>query len=259
MSLESSRKLGLIASLIQVILPIVAVVGIIALFISALAASVSRTTMGIPAAPIFGFSVGLVVFIIAVGGLALIGFTLFLVSMHRLSIYYSEPSIFKNVLYAFIMSIVSGVVFFVYEFVFGFWSFAGSQTGATPALPILSIFGVLGISLVFSIINAVLYMQAFNKLAEKSGMDNFKTAGLLYLIGVLTTILFFGSLLVWIAWIFAAQGFNKLKPAPIVTQNGSYFTPPLTSTTLRTKRCSNCGTENSADALYCTHCGKPLQ
>ena len=40
---------------------------------------------------------------------------------------------------------------------------------------------VLGVALVFGIVNAVLYMRAFNKLEEKSGVDNFGTAGLLLL------------------------------------------------------------------------------
>ena len=63
-------------------------------------------------------------------------------------------------------------------------------------------------ALAFGIVNGVLYMRSFNKLKEKSGVDNFGTAGLLYLIGV------FIPIIAWIAWIFAAMGFNKLKAAP---------------------------------------------
>jgi hypothetical protein len=94
-------------------------------------------------------------------------------------------------------------------------------------------------------------MRAFNKLKEKSGVDNFGTAGILFLVGSIVPIIG------WIAWIFAAMGFKKLKttsPAP----TGSYFTQPPLST-MPMKRCPNCGAENTADALYCRSCGKSLQ
>ena len=96
-------------------------------------------------------------------------------------------------------------------------------------------------------------MRAFDKLKEKSGVDNFGTAGLLYLIGVFITPI------MWIAWIFAAMGFNKLKATPAAPQTGSYYTQPPLSSTMQTKRCPNCGTENYGDAFYCRTCGKTLQ
>lgn len=96
-------------------------------------------------------------------------------------------------------------------------------------------------------------MRAFNKLKEKSGVDNFGTAGLLMLIGV------FIPIITWIAWIFAAMGFNKLKAAPTPSPYVPYSVNPPLSTTTQIKRCPNCGAENLIDALYCSSCGKPLQ
>ena len=73
----------------------------------------------------------------------------------------------------------------------------------------------------FAIVNGWLYMRAFNKLKEKSGVDNFGTAGILYLVGSIVPIVG------WIAWIFAAMGFQKLKPAS-TSPTVSYSTqPPL--------------------------------
>ena len=108
-------------------------------------------------------------------------------------------------------------------------------------------------ALAFGIVNGVLYMRAFNKLKEKSGVDNFGTAGLLYLIGV------FIPIIAWIAWIFAAMGFKKLKAAQPLHTYVPYSVHPPLSTTMQTKRCPNCGAENLTDALYCSSCGKPLQ
>jgi uncharacterized membrane protein len=254
MSLESGRKLGLIASLISVILPIVAIVGSVALVISLLVSAAAGT---VPAS-VFGFSSGFTVFLFVVGAIGVIGFIMFIVAMRNLSNYYNEPSIFNKVLYAFILSIISAIIAVVLESAFVFSSLNGLQTSTPTTPPFLTILGVLGITTVFSIVNAVLYMQAFNKLAEKSGVDNFKTTGLLYLIGTLLTIVLIGGLLIWIAWIFAAMGFNKLKQSLPAPPYVSYFIQPPLSNIIQNKRCSNCGTENTSDALYCKFCGRPL-
>jgi uncharacterized membrane protein len=73
-------------------------------------------------------------------------------------------------------------------------------------------------------------MRAFNKLAEKSGDDNFKTAGLLYLLGTVLTIVLIGGLLIWIAWIFAAMGFNSLKPKEPPAPTSAYPTSQTSGT-----------------------------
>jgi hypothetical protein len=107
-------------------------------------------------------------------------------------------------------------------------------------------------ALAFAIVNGLLYMRAFNKLGEKSGIDNFKTAAILYIIVAII------PLVTWIAWIFSAMAFNKLKPSLTTTTS---VTNPIQSqsSTMQTRRCSNCEAENLADAVYCSSCVKPLQ
>ena len=113
MALESGRKLGLTASLIYVVSPAVAIVGVIAFLVSLFASAGTRST-----SPFLGLSIGFIAFIVAMICVAVAGFIMFMVAMYRLSNYYNEPGIFKNVLYAFIINIVMGVVIFVLEFVF---------------------------------------------------------------------------------------------------------------------------------------------
>jgi uncharacterized membrane protein len=259
MSLESGRKFGYYASLINVIMPIVAIISVVAIIFSAIATTATRIANGSggPAISVFG---GFFIFIIVMVAVGIAGFIMFMYSMYSLSNYYNEPAIFKNVLYAFIVSIVSGAVAVILEFAVLISAFAGFSTintpsSVTPAFTqiILTYAVVLVVALAFGIVNGVLYMRAFNKLKEKSGVDNFGTAGLLYLIGV------FIPIIAWIAWIFAATGFNKLKAVPAASPYISYSIQPPPSTQMQTKRCPNCGAENRADALYCNSCGKPLQ
>ena len=60
-------------------------------------------------------------------------------------------------------------------------------------------------------------MRAFNLLGEKSGVHSFNTAGTLYIIGAVLELVGIGAIILWIAWILAASGFNALKPKPVET------------------------------------------
>ncbi len=184
---------------------------------------------------------------------------MFMYAMYSVSKYYNEPAIFKNVLYAFIVSTISGVVFVALEFTVFISAFSGifPTNTSSPAAPVFTqvIFtyaAVIVVALAFGVVNGLLYMRAFNKLKETTGVDNFGTAGLLYLIGV------FIPFIIWVAWIFAAMGFNKLKSLPVTPQIGSYFTQQPLSSAMLAKRCPNCGTENRNDSIFCSNCGKPL-
>jgi uncharacterized membrane protein len=200
---------------------------------------------------------GLIVLVVAIAAVAIAGFIMFMVAMHRLSNYYSEPAIFKNVLYGFILSIISTAVVGVIEVAFIFSSianiFQATPSSTTPSFTVFILVYVVafGVSLVFGIVNGWLYMRAFNKLKEKSGVDNFGTAGLLYLIGAII------PLVAWIAWIFAAMGFSKLKPTQTASPTAYNPTQQSAYSTIQTKRCPHCGAENAVDALYCRNCGKP--
>ncbi|HEX7483068.1 MAG TPA: DUF996 domain-containing protein [Candidatus Bathyarchaeia archaeon] len=238
-------------------MPIVSIGVAVALIFSIIATATTGIANGTVSPGVSAAFGGFIIFIIAIAAVGIAGFIMFMYSMHSLSNYYKEPAIFKNVLYAFILSIISTVVIFALEFAVIIAAITGisqTNTPSTTAVPIiLSYVVVIVVALVFGIVNGVLYMRAFNKLKEKSGVDNFGTAGILYLIGIII------PLIAWIAWIFAAMGFNKLKanttPPPYVP----YSIQPPPSNTTQTKRCPNCGAENRADALYCSNCGKPLQ
>ena len=262
MSLETGRTLGLISTIMFVILPIVGAVLFVSLFsiiLSAIGAGLSQGNLppnfpSLTAAGLAGLGIGF----LAVGILGLIFGILFVVSMYLLSKYYNEPAIFRNILYSIIILFVGAVVAVILQFLLIFpISRIVAQSPGTPtlnSLPIIGFIAVLIAAVILGIISAVLVMRAFNKLAEKSEVDSFKTAGLLYLVGVLTSFIFIGGIIVWIGYIFAAIGFYRLKPIKPI----SYETP-IPQPMLPTKRCPYCSTENVAGATYCRFCGKPLQ
>ena len=222
----------------------VAIAVTIVFFIWSLFASIPAISTGSPTIPNLSFfSLGFEAIFILVGILTFIGIILFVIAMHRLSGHYNEPGIFKNALYGFILNIVGSITAAAIEFAFVLRSIGSlPQTGIvpvaatpTPTIPPIAtiltqlIFGfiaVLAVGFILGIISAVFYMRAFNNLAEKSGVDNFKTAGLLYLLGTVLTIMLIGGLLVWIAWIFAATGFNSLKRKEPSTPSATPFPAP---------------------------------
>lgn len=223
-------------------MPVIMVITIIFFIWSMFTAIAAASTGSSPTIPNFSsIFFGFETILTLLGIMTFIGIILFIIAMYCLSQYYNDSGIFKNALYGFILNIVGSITAIVIEFVFILRSVGSiAQTGTvptaatpTPTIPpvtsiltqlILGFLAVLVIGLVFGIISGVLYMRAFNKLAEKSGKDSFRTAGLLYLLGTALTIVLIGGLLVWIAWIFAAMGFNSLKPKESSTPTLAYPT-----------------------------------
>ncbi len=274
MSLESGKKLGTTASLIAVILPVIGVLMYVFSFVSSIFASISP---GANSAASLAF---VIILFGVIGVIALVGFILFVVAMHRLSQYYNEPSIFKNTLYGFIVNIVGAITALLFYIALTTTLTHSSPQGTTQAAaatplptipPILNSLGLIislilaliGIAVIIGVVSAVFYMRAFNKLGEKSGVDNFKTTGLLYLLGVVLSIVGVGVLLMWIAWILALIGFHSLKPKiPETTSTFSYPTSTTSSTmpdVSQRRYCPYCGAENTPGSLYCRSCGKQLK
>ena len=245
------RNLGLTASIIAVILPVVAIAGLASLIFSLIAAFATRSGTILPGS-VFGFSIGLAIFILVLIILAIIEFVAFVVSIYQLSQYYFEPAIFSNLLYAILVAIVSIIVTIILQGVFIFASIA-QFTNTPPSTPLfssLSFLVIIIVTLGLSIVSGFFIMSAFNKLKDKSGIDSFGTAGILYMIGSIIPIIG------WIAWIFAAIGFHRLKPTPLPSQSYPPKTlPPVT----QIKYCPNCGKQNPIDSNYCMACGNPLK
>jgi uncharacterized membrane protein len=272
MALESNRMMGFISALLTVIGSIYSFFSLAQFFFPSL-----------PSLSIGGVGASF-------GVLGLVGIILFMVAMKGFAVDYRDNSIFDNALYGIISSIILGVVaggVAVAVIFLNLGSIIPTFTpGSVPELPkilqsmidyLIPVFLVVS---VFAWVPAIFNLRAFYRLADKSGVRLFRTAGLLGVVGALVTIALawiaallvyvtlipatavlsvsvVGGLIGFVAWILAAEAFYSIR-AP------TSQTPPLPTTQTSTpaagqvKYCPYCGAENLMDAAYCTRCGQKL-
>jgi len=282
MTLESSRALARAGTLLIVL-------GTVAAFVVPLVSLLSIFSLASSSHYTYPFTSAYSAAFLLVPILIFAGYILFLVAMNGLANYYRDHSIFTNALYGFISAIVGGVVLVILFFAVFLTAFSGISTSTTssntpafsviapiatpaptispaPTIPpnfsgaVLSILGLLAILwlgvFVIALVQSIFYKRAFDRLAEKSGEGNFKTAGLMMLIGGLLTIILIGGFVTFLAWIFATMGFFSLRAPP--TEANILSLPQILATTTQKKNCPYCGAENSVDSDYCSHCGKKM-
>jgi len=165
------------------------------------------------------------------GLLSLIGIILVLVALKGLSDHYNEGAIFNNALYGVVLTIVGFVVFAAVAVALVFMVIAGgfnwedwSSFGQyfTDINALMNVIGTIIIALVvlfvFLVISAIYFRKSLSALSARSGVNIFETAGLLWLIGAVLTVIIVGFLLIWVAWILITVGFFSIKttsPSPI--------------------------------------------
>jgi uncharacterized membrane protein len=217
--------------------------------------------------------------VLGLAGLA--GIILFMIAMKGFAGDYKDAGIFNNALHGLLSSIVVSflagglmvaVIFMNLGNVISAFNPVHGQTELFQSIlgyvvPVMPAFSVAGL------VQALFTMRAFNRLAVKSDVRWFRTAGLALVAGVVLalilacigallffaasisaatvlTIPFAGTTVSYLAWIVAAKAFFSVK-APTSQ-------PLPASPALQMKYCSQCGAENSSDAVFCTRCGKSL-
>lgn len=205
MNLESSKNLGGIGAILVVI-------GCIAVFASGYA--------------------GLLI--------ALIGVILTLIALKGISDHYNDAGIFNNALYGCILAIIGVVACIATMAVMVLAEISKIDIDWTDAAAVQryfmdmnNVWGILAaviaalvILFVFAIISAIFVRKSLTRLSMKSGEKMFETAGLLWLIGAVLTIVLVGFLLIVIAWILIAVGFFSIKTT--TTQPSTAQPPPPT-------------------------------
>ncbi|MFN7105601.1 MAG: DUF996 domain-containing protein [Pyrobaculum sp.] len=112
-------------------------------------------------------------------GLGVVGAILLLVAFYGLSRYFDRRDLFENALYFAVVFIFGVVLLSAMVFV---WWLVAPPGGAAGAMVTLSVVGAVVVA-----ISAFLYWRVFVALAEASGVNIFKTGGLLVLVGGLAS------------------------------------------------------------------------
>jgi len=151
--------------------------------------------------------------------------------MNGLAKYYNEPKIFKNSLYPLIISSSAGITSLIVAYTYitpildqlsAYINSPGNVPPTSLLLSFLLVFGFIWIFVsVIAILNGFFYRRAFYALAEESGEQNFKHAGLFMFIGGILMIFVVGGLIFFIGLIFAILGFFSIKPKASESQAAS--------------------------------------
>ena len=207
----------------------------------------------------------LLMFLNVVPGLGIIGIILLIIGIKGLSEYYRDDGMYRDALRGLIFGIIGSIavsVFFVLAIWGGLFStFAFGLAGAVAG--VIGIIVVVIIAFIFYLLMAMNFRRSLDALAQRSGENNFHTAGTLLWWGAILSIVVVGFFLVWIAFLIAAIAFFSMRLGPAQPYQQPKYDyipppPPTTSSTQGTLYCPNCGAPVQQGTLFCPNCGKQL-
>jgi uncharacterized membrane protein len=179
--------------------------------------------------------------------LSIVGYILTLIAVKFVSDEVQDSSIFTNMLYAVITGIIGvalGATVFFFGALSSFYTAGLSSIGGA--------IGFLAIAWIALVISSLFIRRAFNGMADKLGVGTFRTAGLLYFIGAILTIILVGFLLLFVAFILQVVAFFSINEARPMGQPQPQMQPTAQS---GFRYCVNCGTQMAASATFCPKCG----
>ncbi len=169
--------------------------------------------------------------------LLVVGAILVLIALKGFADHYQDGGIFNNALYGFITVMVGGVAVIAVLVILlspliaeltGMELDVGNPMAMQQFIrqfvvehlqQILGAFLGAYLLLVISVIvSGVLFRKSLNALSTRSGEKMFGTAGMVWLIGAVLTIVLIGLIVIWISWILLAVGFFSLKTAQAPVQ-----------------------------------------
>ena len=181
----------------------------------------------------------------------IIGFILVLVATKYVSDAIGDKSVFDNMLYAVITGIagtIAGLVIFFYGLFVGIFTFGGG-----------ALVGLAGLAIVWIcfVISSLFIRRAYGTMATRLDSGSFGTAGTLYFVGALLTIVLVGLIVLAVAFIFQIIAFFSIKDG--VQPLGSQSPPVSPGAPIGgVKFCSYCGTQTTSTAAFCPKCGAKL-
>jgi uncharacterized membrane protein len=198
---------------------------------------------------------GIGAILLLIPGISIIGYILILIATKHVSDELGDKSVFNNMLYAVISGIV-GVAAAAFIIVTG--AVFSAVTLAASAIAGIAV--GLAIAWVALIISAIFIRRAYDTMATRLNVGSFRTAGILYLIGAILTVILVGFLVLFVAAIFqiiAFFGIPDSVPGMQAQPMGGAPYQPVGPAAPQPgmKFCPNCGTQLAAAATFCSKCG----
>ena len=185
--------------------------------------------------------------LLIIPGVSIVGYILILIATKFVSDALADKSIFDNMLYAVIAGIigVAAAAFIIFTgsifgaFSMGVSAFAGIAAG-------------LAIAWIGLIVSSIFIRRAYDTMAAKLDVGMFRTAGLLYFIGAILTIILVGFVILFVAAILQIVAFFSIRESTPTMQ-----AQPMAAMGAAPgmKFCPNCGTQMASTAEFCPKCG----
>jgi uncharacterized membrane protein len=140
--------------------------------------------------------------------LAFAGFVMVIIAVYKLGELVDQKEIFRNYL---IGIVLSSALILIVVFGIGATVFLSLQAGLTGLGT--GIVLALLLAWILSIVSTYFIKKSFEKIGEATGVDLFETAGKLYFIGSILTIIFIGTVLSLVAVIMQIVAFFSLPSA----------------------------------------------
>jgi uncharacterized membrane protein len=246
-------------------------------------------------AKVLGGVGGILALIPAIG---VVGWILILVSLKEVSDVTQDRVILRDALVGALTAIISAVTIVVFLVSGPFTGFLDSAIGVSASYGPGGLVGAVATFAVFyvcAIISGIFLKRAYDKTAQRLRVGSFATAGLLYLVGALTSIVIVGFLIFLIAFIYQIIAYFSIQdqpppipyygippPQPVVTPMPQLAQPPATppnhtappqqtmpplqpvppqtmpppqQSAPTFKFCFRCGTKLPYHAIFCSNCG----
>ena len=193
---------------------------------------------------------GIGAILLLIPGINIVGYILILIAVKYVSDELGDKSIFDNMLYAVIAGIigVAAAAFIIFTgVVFGVFTFAMSA--------IAGVIVGLAVAWIALVVSSIFIRRSYDTMATKLNVGMFRTAGMLYFVGAILTIVLVGFVILLIAAILQIVAFFSIPESPpgIGPQpvGGAMAQSPAPGM----KFCPSCGAQLAASATFCSKCG----
>ena len=181
----------------------------------------------------------------------IVGYILILIATKYISDGLGDRSIFDNMLYAVIAGIVGVAAAAVIIFtgaIFGVFTFTASAIGGVIA--------GLAVAWIALIVSSIFIRRAYDTMATKLNVGMFRTAGLLYFIGAILTIVLIGFVILLVAAILQIIAYFSIQDVAQGVQPQPASQPTMQQAPEPgMKFCPSCGTQLSSSTAFCSKCG----